>query len=78
MNQRALAKSLVGKWVRFAHLSPAMQPRPIRVLFSVNGMVQLEDRAGFWAPDLFTVVRTPAEQMKSIRSVRNVLKNRRA
>jgi hypothetical protein len=57
MNQKAEAESLVGSYVRFAHLPSNCYPTPIRVTEALpNGMIRLAGWAGHFAPHLFVVV----------------------
>lgn len=52
--EHLLAESLVGRYVRFAHLPAETKPTPIRVCAATSaGMVELEGWAGEFAPHLF-------------------------
>ncbi len=63
MNPKAHAESLVGAYVRFAHLPANMNPTPIRVIEAQNGMIRLAGWTGYFAPHLFVVAAAPPQSV---------------
>jgi hypothetical protein len=61
MSMNDEAEALVGKYVRFAHLSES-KASPVRVVRATDkGMIVLEGWVGEFAPHLFVVVDGPKE-----------------
>lgn len=69
--QKTNAESLVGCYVRFAHLPANSEAHPVRVIEAVNGMIRLAGWAGYFAPHLFVVVKRPQGEKSARQATRN-------
>ena len=60
MSAADVPRSLVGQYVRLAHLPPDCKPTPLRVTeVTPEGEIRLEGRTGTFWPGLFVIVERP-------------------
>jgi hypothetical protein len=66
-SRKRTAESLVGCYVRFAHLPSNCNPTPIRVTEATpSGMIVLAGWAGYFAPHLFIEVPPPLGRKRKV------------